>query len=212
MAQHAYVLPPESRMGPLEDSERETLVKESFLNSKYETMVDNISAYERITGKAPAAPSQAGGGFSYSAEFNTPVQQPVYQPDYSQPAAAPEPVQEPAQEYGAYTFDVEVEPTPQMREIEQKVAAEQAASPSAGSKKAAASKETVESGGSALGELADNFLGKSGTRQVIRTTGGQIGREVGKVIGEAVLGKKGKTIGGNIGSTIGRNLFGTLLK
>ena len=56
------------------------------------------------------------------------------------------------------------------------------------------------------------FLGKSGTRQVMRSTGGSIGREIGKTVGEAVLGKKGRTIGGNIGSAIGRNLFGTLSK
>ena len=67
-----------------------------------------------------------------------------------------------------------------------------------------------EESGSRIGELADSYLGKSGTRQVIRSTGSTIGREIGKTIGEAVLGKKGRTIGGNIGSAIGRNLLGTL--
>ena len=67
-----------------------------------------------------------------------------------------------------------------------------------------------DGGNTPIGEFADNYLGKSGTRQVIRSTGSTIGREIGKTIGEAVLGKKGRTIGGNIGSAIGRNLLGTL--
>lgn len=206
MAEHAFILPPESRMGPLTDEERASLIQESILNSKYETMVDDVSAYEVITGRAPAAPVQAGGGYTYSADFNTPVtpaQQPQQQPqeisfDYADPAPAA--AQSPASGYVP-------QPTPQMQEVEQK-AAEQAKT---SSKKAASARETEESG-SFIGDMADNFLGKSGTRQVVRSTGGSIGREVGKAIGEAVLGKKGKTIGGNIGATLGRNLFGTLLK
>ncbi|MBQ3291857.1 MAG: DUF853 family protein [Mogibacterium sp.] len=173
VAQHAFVLPPESRMGALTDEERATLVQESILNSKYETMIDDVSAYEVITGRAAKTPVQAGGGYTYSADFNTPVETP-------QPEQA-----------------VEVEVT-QEREPEPE--------------KTVASAKEVEEQGSAIGNMAENLLGRSGTRQVVRSTGGSIGREVGKVIGEAVLGKKGKTIGGNIGASLGRNLFGTLFR
>ena len=72
MAEHAFILPPESRMGPLEDEERAEIVRQSVLNSKYEFMVENVSAYEVITGKT-AAPAPAGGGYTYSADFNTPA-------------------------------------------------------------------------------------------------------------------------------------------
>ena len=160
-------------MGALTDEERATLVQESILNSKYETMIDDVSAYEVITGRAAKTPVQAGGGYTYSADFNTPVETP-------QPEQA-----------------VEVEVT-QEREPEPE--------------KTVASAKEVEEQGSAIGNMAENLLGRSGTRQVVRSTGGSIGREVGKVIGEAVLGKKGKTIGGNIGASLGRNLFGTLFR
>lgn len=204
MAEHAYILPPESRMGALSDEERSLLVRESVLNSKYETMVDDVSAYEMITGRAPAAPVQAGGGYTYSAEFNVPVTPPV-QPEQ----AAPE---------GEVSFDFDmdvqseatgrqVSQTPQMAEIEQAARASKSSGKKSSSKTVDAEEE-----GSTIGDVADNLLGKTGTRQVVRSTGSSIGREVGKAIGEAVLGKKGKTIGGNIGSAIGRNLFGTLLK
>ena len=174
MAEHAFILPPESRMGPLEDEERAEIVSNSILNSKYESMVENVSAYEVITGKT-SAPVQAGGGYTYSADFNTPASgqdeaqpqmQSADQTSYVRP------------EERAAVYDAEIE----------------------------------EASRRSIGDIADNFLGKSGTRQVMRSTGGSIGREIGKSIGEAVLGKKGRTIGGNIGSAIGRNLFGTLSK
>ncbi|MBQ6388790.1 MAG: DUF853 family protein [Mogibacterium sp.] len=182
VAEHAYILPPESRMGALTDEEREEIVRTSILNSKYEFMVDNVSAYEVITGRTTAAPQgvSAGGGYTYSADFNTPVQ----------PAQAEE------QEI---TFDMT--PVQQEQPAQKKVKAEPASA-----------REVSEDSGRSIGDLADSFLGKSGTRQVMRSTGGSIGREIGKTVGEAVFGKKGRTIGGNIGSAIGRNLFGTLSK
>ncbi len=216
MAQHAFVLPPESRMGSLEDAERAELVQNSILNSKYETMIDQVSAYEVITGKAPAAPAaSAGGGFTYSADFNTPVQAQAS----GETAAAEQPAQSDAElnaaADGEITIDIETEVARQHEELSSKFPQEEEPEQSrkkSSSKAAAKAESAEEEGGSALGNMADSFLGKSGTRQVMRSTGGSIGREIGKTIGEAVLGKKGRTIGGNIGSAIGRNLFGTLSK
>ncbi len=171
VAQHAYILPPESRMGALSDAERSKLVSESFLNPKYKDMVDNVSAYETITGKVADdqdASNETNGGFSYSIDI-----------DGAQEAAKSE---------------------------------GKAKKETTETTKKAKKEATKKSEGSTIGDMADTLLGKSGTKQVIRTTGGTIGREIGKSIGEAVLGKKGKTIGGNIGSAIGRNLFGTISK
>ena len=211
MAQHAYVLPPESRMGPLEDAERAEIVQKSILNSKYETMIDSVSAYEVITGKTPQAPvgASAGGGYTYSADFNTPVQaEAAYEAQADQSAE-----DVPAAD-GEIAFDVEMEVAKQHEELNSRFPQEEAESKASkkSSSKAAKADAEEEDGGRSLGDMADSFLGKSGTRQVMRSTGGSIGREIGKTIGEAVLGKKGRTIGGNIGSAIGRNLFGTLTK
>lgn len=46
IAQKAAVLPPQSRMGAVSDSERDRKIKESFLYSKYAQAVDSESAYE----------------------------------------------------------------------------------------------------------------------------------------------------------------------
>ena len=186
VAEYAFVLPPESRMGALTDEERTATVENSPLNSKYLEMVDNFSAYEKITGRIP------GGAAAASGTVTGPDGQ-VYGNTSGIPAA--EPAAQAAADEG-FTIDVDTQ-----------TYAEPAAQQAPKAQKAA---KAEEEGGSSLGEIADNFLGKSGTRQVIRSTGGTIGREIGKTIGEAVLGKKGRTIGGNIGSAIGRNLLGTL--
>ena len=176
VAEYAFVLPPESRMGALTDEERRNAVDYSPLNNKYLNMVDNVSAYEVITGRVPGAAAAAEStvtapdGQVYGNTSGIPESEPAAQPEIS--------------------YDVETQPA-----VQPKV------QPAA---------KAEDDGKSTIGEIADNYLGKSGTKQVIRSTGGTIGREIGKTIGEAVLGKKGRTIGGNIGSAIGRNLLGTL--
>ena len=163
-------------MGALTDEERRNAVDYSPLNNKYLNMVDNVSAYEVITGRVPGAAAAAEStvtapdGQVYGNTSGIPESEPAAQPEIS--------------------YDVETQPA-----VQPKV------QPAA---------KAEDDGKSTIGEIADNYLGKSGTKQVIRSTGGTIGREIGKTIGEAVLGKKGRTIGGNIGSAIGRNLLGTL--
>ncbi len=177
MAEYAFILPPESRMGALTDDERRNAVDYSPLNNKYLNMVDNVSAYEVITGRVPGAAAASGAqtvtapdGQVYGNTSGIPAAEPSAQPEIS--------------------YDVETQPA-----VQPKV------QPAA---------KAEDDGRSTIGEIADNYLGKTGTKQVIRSTGSTIGREIGKTIGEAVLGKKGRTIGGNIGSAIGRNLLGTL--
>ena len=183
MAEYAFILPPESRMGAITDEERRNAVDYSPLNNKYLTMVDNVSAYEVITGRVPGAAAASGAGTVTAPDGQ------VYGNTSGIPAA--EPAAQAAADEG---ITVDYEPAPQP--VQQP--------------KAKPAAKAEDDGGSRIGEFADSYLGKSGTRQVIRSTGSTIGREIGKTIGEAVLGKKGRTIGGNIGSAIGRNLLGTL--
>ena len=181
VAEYAFILPPESRMGALTGEERRNAVDYSPLNNKYLVMVDNVSAYEVITGRVPGAAAASGAGTVTAPDGQ------VYGNTSGIPAAAP--AAQAAADDGAITIDYD-EPVQQPK-----------VQPAA---------KAEDDGKSTIGEIADNYLGKAGTRQVIRSTGSTIGREIGKTIGEAVLGKKGRTIGGNIGSAIGRNLLGTL--
>ena len=58
IARHAYILPPESFMGAITDSERDNLVKVSTLFNKYGTAVDNPSAYETLRGGKSSSASK----------------------------------------------------------------------------------------------------------------------------------------------------------
>lgn len=189
MAEYAFILPPESRMGAITDEERKAAVERSPLNSKYLEMVDNVSAYEVISGRVPQQ------SMSPADTVTAPDGQ-VYGNTSGIPAAEPAAPQTSGQ--AEISFDVEVDGQPAAQPKRQVKVQPQAQA------------QDEEADGTSIGEIADNLLGKSGTRQVLRSTGGSIGREIGKSIGEAVLGKKGRTIGGNIGSSIGRNLMGTL--
>jgi DNA helicase HerA-like ATPase len=80
VTERAFVVPPASRIGPLNAAEREALIKGSVLHGHYEQAVDRESAYEKLKGRAdqkqgtptpasapasgstPGAPDQGGGG------------------------------------------------------------------------------------------------------------------------------------------------------
>ncbi len=75
VVERAFILPPASRIGPVSDEERATIIKSSVIAGHYEQVVDRESAYERIKGSAAenqaadasapqsqSAPQASGGG------------------------------------------------------------------------------------------------------------------------------------------------------
>ncbi|AVZ80581.1 ATP-binding protein [Zoogloeaceae bacteirum Par-f-2] len=80
VVERAWVIPPCSRIGPLEQAEREAAIRASVLYGHYEQVLDRESAYERLRAQteaaavqapsaggraaAPAESSAAGGGLS----------------------------------------------------------------------------------------------------------------------------------------------------
>ena len=65
VAEHAYILPPESRMGALSDDERAKCIKACPFDKKYAESIDDISAYEvinRATKKTVAKSDDSAGG------------------------------------------------------------------------------------------------------------------------------------------------------
>ncbi|MGY4531189.1 DNA helicase HerA-like ATPase [Pseudomonas sp. TE3786] len=73
MVQRVAIAPPQSRIGPLSESERAALLRQSPQAGHYDKAVDRESAYERLTTRAaasseaqdapPVATGKAGGGF-----------------------------------------------------------------------------------------------------------------------------------------------------
>ena len=52
MVERAFILPPESRIGPITDAERASIIKSSVIFGHYEKQVDRESAYEVLKGRA----------------------------------------------------------------------------------------------------------------------------------------------------------------
>ncbi len=52
MVQRVAIAPPQSRIGPLSETERQVLLRQSALLGRYEKPIDRESAYERLTARA----------------------------------------------------------------------------------------------------------------------------------------------------------------
>jgi DNA helicase HerA-like ATPase len=73
VVERAFVVPPGSRLGPVNDAERKALIAGSVVAGVYDQTVDRESAYERLKGRAgggttPGAKAPAGGGAAPAAE------------------------------------------------------------------------------------------------------------------------------------------------
>lgn len=62
MVERAFIAPPASRIGPLSDAERQTLIQGSLLHGRYETPEDRESAFERLNGAKVTTTGEQGSG------------------------------------------------------------------------------------------------------------------------------------------------------
>ena len=60
VTERVFVLPPASRIGPINDDERKALIAGSLVAGVYEKAVDRESAYEKLKGRVEASPATAG--------------------------------------------------------------------------------------------------------------------------------------------------------
>lgn len=68
VAEHAYILPPESSMSAISDETREGLIRGAGVYGKYGTMVDSESAYEVLKGNAKAEQAAAEAAAAEAAQ------------------------------------------------------------------------------------------------------------------------------------------------
>ena len=68
VVERAFILPPASKIGPISEDERRTIIASSTVFGHYEQMIDRESAYEKLKGRAiekagagRTATAQAGG-------------------------------------------------------------------------------------------------------------------------------------------------------
>ncbi|MCH8179835.1 MAG: DUF853 family protein [Proteobacteria bacterium] len=62
ITERVFVLPPGSQIGPITAEQRQQLLKDSLVSGVYEQTVDRESAYEKLKGRAAAAPTVPTGG------------------------------------------------------------------------------------------------------------------------------------------------------
>ena len=77
VVERAWILPPSSRIGPITPEERAAIIAASPVAGVYEKLVDRESAYEKLKGRASAAPppdSSAGRASTSPAPADTPSQ------------------------------------------------------------------------------------------------------------------------------------------
>ena len=67
VVQRAFIVPPGSRIGPIDDAERKALLAGSVVAGVYDTAIDRESAFERLQGGAQAGSGAAGAGVPGSA-------------------------------------------------------------------------------------------------------------------------------------------------
>lgn len=73
VVERAFILPPESKMGPIDDATRNTKIVQSEFDLKYRTPIDNESAYEILVLKCQQS------NIAAQMQQNTAIEQPVMQ-------------------------------------------------------------------------------------------------------------------------------------
>jgi DNA helicase HerA-like ATPase len=71
VVERAYVLPPQSRIGPLSSEERRAILASSVLGDHYQKQVDRESAYERLKSRAAGSAVDQSGADSQRAQGGT---------------------------------------------------------------------------------------------------------------------------------------------
>lgn len=187
------ILPPESRMGPIEDSARETKIKASSLYSKYDASIDRDSAYEFLKRKTELSEEELRKALERSA------------------AEKEEAERRAAEEKAAEKERAEAEKLSKRQQAEaEKLALREEKERERAEAKAAKEKEKAEA--KAEKEKAKAEKEKSAIfKRVGKSTAGAIGRELGNSVGKSLLGNSvGRRIGGNVGSALGRGILETL--
>ncbi len=185
IVERAYILPPETKMGPIDDATRSMKINQSEFELKYRNAVDNESAYEILVLKCQQ--SNIAGQLQETVTPEVEQVQPETQAVQNVPAEQVQP--QPTQ-------------NSQIQSLQEQLRAQQEANKARQAELQAQLKK----------EKAQNTAVKKAVKSTATTAMGTIGRELGKNVGSSMGGSFGKTLGGNVGASMFRGIVGTLLK
>ena len=201
MAQKAFILPPMSRMGEIDPSGRDSLVKGSVLYIKYFQSYDPDSAYEFLERKGLEDQRTAELRAQEEAEEKERLRE---EKEAAKQAEREEREAQKEAERAQKAAEREAEKAraAELREIERQEKAEVRAA----EMKARQAQREAE-----MKQKAADRRKAQAAKSVGNSVAGTVGRELGKQAGSS-FGKFGKTLGGNVGASLGRGLIGTLFK
>lgn len=192
------ILPPQSRMGALDDETRNAQIDTCYLNVKYRDYIDRDSAYEflqRMKAEKEEALRTA------EEEKQRLKEEEAERKQREKEEAAEQKRRE--REEAAAKRQKEREEAAAKKAAEREAAREEAAKLKA--EEAARKAEEREA-------AAKKNAVKNAAKSVASSTAGTVGREVGNALGKSVGGTFGKKLGGNLGASLGRGIIGTLFK
>ena len=192
------ILPPQSRMGALDDDTRNEQIDMCYLNAKYRDYVDRDSAFEFLQ-RMKAEKEEA---IRTAAEEKQRLKEEEAERKQREKEEAAEQRQREREEEAARRQQ-EREEAAARKAAEREAAKEEAAKLKA--EEAARKAEEKEA-------AAKKNAVKNAAKSVASSTAGTVGREVGNALGKSVGGSFGKKLGGNLGASLGRGIIGTLFK
>ena len=198
VAQRCRILPPQSKMGPAEDSIRDSRVKDSLFYLRYAQMLDRESAYECLVKKAAEAEKEKQ---ELEAEKQREKEELAAKKQREKEELAAKKQRE-KEELAARKQREKEELAAQKKREREELAAQKKRE-----KEALEAEKQRQKEQQAMEREMKAAVGKAANSAV-----GTIGREVGNSIGKQLGGSFGKKVGGNVGASLGRGLLQTFLK
>ena len=203
------ILPPQSRMGALEDEVRRNKIDTCYLNSKYRDSYDRDSAYEFYQRMQIDKEEELRNAEEEKKRLKE--EEAERRQREKEELAAKK--QKEREEAAAQKQKEREEAAAQKQKEREEAAAAKAAEREKAKEEAARLKEEEAARKAAeKEEAAKKNAVKNAAKSVASTTAGTLGREVGNALGKSVGGTFGKKVGGNVGASLGRGLIGTLFK
>ena len=194
MVKRVKILPPQSQMGSLDETVRQSQIGGSLLYSKYTQVVDRDSAYEFLE--------------RYAIEQAEAAARAEEEKQRLKEEAAAERARQKEEEAAERARIREEAAAQRAKEREEAAALKAQERAEAEAEKARLKEEeAARKEEERLEKQRKNEIGK-----VAGSAAGTLGREIGNVVGKTVGGSFGKRLGGNIGAQLGRGILNTLFK
>ncbi len=216
MVKKVCILPPQSQMGPVDNSLRQSFIMGSPLYDKYKEETDPDSAYEFLQRKASEEEAEAIRAKEEAiAEKERQKAEALAEKERLREEKERQ-KKEALEEKERQKAEAQAEKERQRAEAQaekERQKAEALAEKERQKAEALAKKEAEKAAKEAEREAQKkkNAIKNAG-KGVASSAAGTLGREVGNAVGSSMGGKLGKKIGGNVGASLGRGIIGTLFK